>query len=221
METVQSEIVLGDRNIFRNTIDPFSAMFDSIIQSLTSEKWLVKERGRQIQKTLENSIGEFHQNILGSMPGWENLGKGKIIDIVNAEQLLIAEVKNKYNTAKGNNRVSIYDDLDQSLSNNYIGFTGYYVEIIPARRKIKRYNKPFTPSDNKTKTRRPANERIRIIDGVSFYGLASKTSDALKLLYDVMPQVIADIIRQKHSTIECIDEKTIELFSSLFERAFG
>lgn len=71
-----------EEKMFKNVIDPFSAIFDGVVQDFNVEDWLKKERARQVQKTVQNKIGEFHQAILGSIPGWENLGKGSIIAIL-------------------------------------------------------------------------------------------------------------------------------------------
>jgi len=44
---------------------------------------------------------------------------------------IIAEIKNKYNTTKGADKKTLYDNLELALLNKYKGYTGYYVEIIP------------------------------------------------------------------------------------------
>lgn len=182
----------AEAKLYSNSIDPFSAMFDSIFHKLSLEEWLEREKERQIQKTFQNTIGEFHQAILGAIDGWENLGTGNIVDIKNDNKKIVAEVKNKHNTTKGNHRVAVYDDLEAAIGKKeYKGYTGYFVEIIPKNKK--NYNKAFTPSDNKTKTIRPKNEKIRIISGQAFYELASGDKDALKKLYMVLPSVISKV----------------------------
>lgn len=85
-------------DIYRNTIDPFSAVFDGLSQGITMEDWLVQEKLRQAQKTMQNALGNFHQEILGSVSGWESLGIGYVVDLRNTEKRIIAEIKNKYNT---------------------------------------------------------------------------------------------------------------------------
>ena len=56
------------------------------------------------------------------------------------------------------------------------------------------YDKPFTPSDNRTHQRRDAREDIRVIDGKSFYELATGDSEAIKKLYNVLPAVINNLL---------------------------
>lgn len=189
-----------DSVIFKNVIDPFSALFDASIQNVPLDNWLNQERNRQIQKTFQNAIGQFHQNILGAMPGWESLPTGGLIDVKNNSRKIITEIKNKYNTTHGTDRVSIYDNLASALGKpEYQNYTAYYVEIIP-KTKLP-YDKPFTPSDNLTHTRRPVNDKIRVISGQAFYDLASKHQDSLKLLFENLPSVIAEITGETPSKI--------------------
>ncbi len=141
---------------------------------------------------MQNAIGTFHQEILGSMIGWENLDKGQVIDIRNKDKKIIAELKNKYNTTKGDHKVRVYDDLKSVLSEpEYLGYTSYLVEILPLRKA--KYDKLFIPSDNTRHKKRPKNNKIRVMSGQLFYDLAANEKDTLKRLYLVLPQVIERI----------------------------
>jgi hypothetical protein len=202
-----------ESRLYSNVIDPFSALFDASCQGITLSDWIKQEKSRQAQKTFQNSLGDFHQEILGSMPGWKSLGKGKVIDLVNTRKRIIAEVKNKYNTMKGNSKVGIYDDLEGQLNRKYKGYTSYYVEIIPRNRR--RYDKPFTPPDNRTHTRRPSNENIRVIDGNSFYAMAAGADNALKNIYQVLPHVIGDLTGNP-----CIKILSDNFYKELFDKAY-
>lgn len=166
---------------------------------------------RQVQKTLQNEIGIFHQKLLGSLNNWESLGTGKVVDLVNRKDKIIAEVKNKFNTTKGNHKMEIYDDLEFLLNGEYKGFTAYYVAILTK----KRFNNPFTPSDNKLKQRRAINENIREIDGASFYELATGEKDAIQKLYNILPSIISEIVNNNPDKIT-----RDPLFEELFSKAF-
>jgi Eco47II restriction endonuclease len=174
-----------------NVIDPFSALFEMAGFDLSPEKWLQQEKNRQAQKTLSNKIGEFHQRVLGGLDNWESTGiSGGIIDVVNKEMKIVAEIKNKHNTVSGPNLKGIYDQLESQVmpkGQPYKGFTAYFVQIIP--KNADRFNKVYIPSDNKTGSKRSANELIRIIDGWSFYELATGKEKALELLFDVLPKL--------------------------------
>jgi hypothetical protein len=143
VNTLQKSADSEEKALYKNIIDPFSALFDASFHGISLTEWLKSEKIRQIQKTFQNEIGTFHQEILGSIDGWENLGTGGVVDVINKERKIIAEVKNKFNTTKGNHKIAIYDDFQSLLDGKYSGYTAYYVSILTK----KRINKPFTPPD--------------------------------------------------------------------------
>jgi hypothetical protein len=178
-------------NFGKNVIDPFSAVFEISGFEIDFDTWIKSETARQAQKTLQNHIGEFHQNILGSCEGWENMKTGHVIDLVSHEKRIIAEIKNKYNTISGGKLADLFYSLEGLVmpkSSIYKSYTAYYVAIIP--KKSARFDKEFTPSDKGSGERCPANERIREIDGASFYSLVTGENDALENLFDSLPDVI-------------------------------
>ena len=101
-----------EKDIYRNTLDPFSAKLDTLINGTKPETWITQEKVRQKQKTLQNKIGLLHQTVVGFFEGWDDLGDGAVVDVVNNERKIIAEIKNKHNTTKGNHKTRIYDDLN-------------------------------------------------------------------------------------------------------------
>ena len=129
-------------NFGKNVIDPFAAIFEMAGFEIDYDTWLKSETTRQAQKTLQNHIGDFHQNILGYSKDWTNKGVGNIIDLLSEKNKAIAEIKNKYNTISGGKLSDLYYSLDKQISPKssiYKGYTAYYVAVIP--KKDKRYNK--------------------------------------------------------------------------------
>jgi len=203
-----------EKSFYKNAVDPFSAVFEASIQEVPLSKWIELEKVRQGQKSMQNKLGDFHQRILGSMSGWENLGTGQLIDIKSDERKIIAEIKNKHNTTKGSDKVVIYDNLKYALDNRYPDYTAYYVEIIPKNRYV--YDKGFSPSDNKTHTTRETFSRIHVVDGKSFYALASGVPDALRQLYEVLPRAIGEVLGKP---LEDIVKDP--LYRELFDRTYS
>jgi hypothetical protein len=211
VDVLQKSANSKEIQLYKNIVDPFSALFDASYQGISLSQWLELEKTRQIQKTFQNEIGSFHQQILGSIDGWEDLEKGNIVDIRNNKRKIIAEIKNKFNTTKGNHKIAIYDDLNLLLNNEYKGYTAYYVSILTK----KRINKTFIPSDNKTKQKRPENKNIIEIDGKSFYTIVTGDNNALYKLYKIIPEVLSEILNKDNKKI--ISDP---LFDKLFEQAF-
>lgn len=135
----------------KNVLDPFSAIFQIAGFNLSTDQWILSEKTRQAQKSLQNHIGNFHQNILGSVDGWVNMKQGNIIDLVNHDKQIIAEIKNKFDTVTGSNLSDLYRSLENEImpkSSRYKGFCAYYVTIIP--KQPVPIDKPFAPSDKRT-----------------------------------------------------------------------
>lgn len=206
-------------DLYRNTLDCFSSVIDSTIQDISLEEWMKQENTRQVQKTKQNAIGTLHENAIGSIPGVNNLPVGMVIDIESKKFKIIAEIKNKHNTTKGNHKVQVYQDLEKMLKTKK-GYIGYYVEILP--RGGNTYNKPFCPSNNRTHSKVLPREDIRIIDGKSFYTLLTGNENALKELYDELPSLVAEIIKDEFGVNNKINEtiKTSTFFEENFNKAY-
>lgn len=201
----------------RNVIDPFAVIFEMAGFDIpTVSEWETAEQARQAQKTLGQALGDFHQRILGSIKGWENLGVGKNIDLYCPSKKIIAEVKNKHNTVTGGKLSDLYRGLDELVmpnSSKYHGHTAYYVEIIP--KKGATYDVEFVPSDRTRSKKCAANPKIRKIDGRSFYTLASGKNDALPKLYAALPQVIMAVRGQSYGSEEL--KKMEKYFNAAFK----
>ncbi|WP_422355028.1 Eco47II family restriction endonuclease [Roseivirga pacifica] len=200
----------------KNVIDPFSAVFQMAGFGMTHEVWHQTEIARQAQKSLQNHIGDFHQVVLGNVKGWQNKEVGNVIDLVNHEQKIVAEVKNKFNTLSGGQLANMYKSLDGLISPKssiYHGYTAYYVTVIP--KKPLRSNLPFTPSNREKGAKESENQRIRQVDGASFYSLVTGSKTALADLFAVIPEVVSKVGGGN------ISDKDTEALQSYFKQAFG
>lgn len=210
----------AEKSFNKNVIDPFGALFEASDFN-SHEEWRNSEMARQCQKTIQNHVGTFHQKILGYVDGWEDLGTGGIVDLINREKKIIAESKNKFNTVTGGNLAAMYKSLDDQISpkhSQFKGFTAYFVNIIP--KKPIRYNEPFIPSDKGTGTKCPVNPLIRSIDGASFYHIVTGRSGALKELHEALPKVIEAVYHQCYGQKDFVIPD-VELFMSYFTEAYG
>lgn len=200
-----------EKNPHKNVVDPFSALVDSARQGISLHDWMKQEESRQIQKSFQNAVGDFHQRILGSISGWKNAGSGGSFDIINEERKIIAEIKNKHNTMNAGAERAVYDTMANWLDYGKDGYTAYVVSIVP--KSPKPYVLPFVASERGVK--RPTRNNLLKIDGRSFYELASGYEDAIDQLYAVLPSVLARALD--------IDEKVLrgtDDFKEVFERAY-
>ena len=85
------------KNFYSNKVDTIKLTFDSKFNDIDEEKLIQSEILRQIDKSINNSIGTFHEQILGGIKGFE-LGNLSGYDIKATDNTLFAEIKNKHNT---------------------------------------------------------------------------------------------------------------------------
>ncbi|MCK9504513.1 MAG: Eco47II family restriction endonuclease [Porticoccaceae bacterium] len=209
----------AEQSFAKNVIDPFAALFESVAFEVDHKTWKESEIIRQCQKTLQNHIGDLHQKILGSVAGWEDKGKGSVVDLVCQKKKIIAEVKNKYNTVSGGKLADQYYSLERLVepkNSVYKGFTAYFVAIIP--KKPDRYDELFQPSDKDKGKRCQQNEAIREIDGASFYSLVTGEENALENLYRVLPAVIEKIFKEEGKANYRLADKSS--FYAYFDTAY-
>lgn len=216
---VRDRISEIEKDYNSSVIDPFSTLFEmALLDTKTVDDWLSKEKYRQAQKTLSMQLGNLHQNILGFVDGWENLGVGNKTgaDLRNENRKIIAEIKNKHNTVKKSDEIHYFRELEQlvMLKNSpEKDYTAYYVTILPE--KPKRFNREFAPSDKAIGGRVAANPLIRIIDGASFYHLVTGRENALFELQEAIPKILSDL-----GIVKFEDEKS-KFIAQLFETAFS
>jgi|SRR5690606_5662434 len=214
--TAQSVKQKASTTLNKNVMDPFSAIFQMAGFEMDYSTWMQSEEARQAQKSLQNHVGNFHQNIIGSIDGWQDLGVGKITDVVNSEKQILAEIKNKHNTVKKSDLSKLYHALHAEVMNKsskYKDYTAYYVTILPS--KPVRFNEPFVPSDNLVGAKVALNEKIRIIDGASFYHLVTGEHNAIFDLFQAIPKVVEDSMK---TTLLADDLKNLTV---LFKTAFS
>lgn len=208
----------AEKDFTKNVIDPFGCIFETAAFNVNHATWKSSELIRQSQKTLQNHIGDFHQKVLGCVAGWEDLGTGSVVDLIHRDTKIIAEVKNKYNTVTGGKLADQYYSLERLImpkASAYKGYTSYFVNIIP--KKPERYNKLFEPSDKDKGAKCPENENIRVIDGASFYSLATGQESALEDLHKALPKVIEDVFNKIYEVkgFKIADKKAFYQYFSL------
>lgn len=178
-----------NKDIFKNGLDPFGAFFDSISGGIGFDEWLQAEQARQAQKSLQNAIGEFHQDILGDIKGCLSNPPGEGADILNKSMGWCAELKNKFNTTKGNHKAAVFKDIAEWVSHykeKYEKeFTGYYCYVIP--RKPGDINDIWKFTYKKKLYRK---NNIREITYARLLDEATGEEDSLRKLYLCLPALL-------------------------------
>lgn len=174
------------KKFYKNKVDTFKLIFDSNFNDL-SEKELIKlEMVRQIDKSVNNAIGTFHEEVLGGIDGYEN-GKLSGYDIKATDDSLFAEIKNKHNTMNSSSAESAFQKLARFADDNRKS-NCYLVQLLAK----KSFNKKWEGIIN---GKEYSHSRVHIISGDQFYELLTNEKNALYNLYKVLPIAVKDFLK--------------------------
>jgi len=198
------------KSFYSNKVDTIKLTFDAKFNDISEEDLIQSEILRQIDKFINNSIGTFHEQILGGIKGFERGDKNKY-DIKSNDNSLFAEIKNKHNTISASSQLETFDSL-ATFADNHKNANCYLVQILAK----KSFNKNW---EGIIKGKYRSHPRIFKISGDQFYALLSGQDDALFQLYKVLPRAINDYLKtiEKDDTIKensALDEITSETENS-------
>ena len=179
------------------TIDQFKTLFDIYSNRFNLNDWKNFEIPRQHDKKASNRIGDFHQNLLGRVDGWVNLGRGHPtgIDLKKEDDTIWMELKNKYNTM---NSSSLRDTRFkcEELAEKYPNAKVYWAYIVS--QNYESFDKTWVYRDNKENVVHEINDNIRNIAGKDVYTLVTGDETAFEQLFNALPNAINDIKKSKH-----------------------
>ena len=198
------------KNFYTNKVDTIKLTFDSKFNNINEESLIQEEILRQIDKSINNSIGTFHEQILGGIKGYE-IGKLSGFDIKAKDDTLFADIKNKHNTMNSSSAESLFQKL-KVYADNFKKANCYWVQILAKGS----FNELWKGEIN---GKEYSHSRVYKISGDQFYALLSKQDDALFQLYKTLPIAIKDYlnsIEQNQNEIQnsALDEIKIETKTS-------
>ncbi|RVU01266.1 Eco47II family restriction endonuclease [Mucilaginibacter limnophilus] len=199
---VNAKNSIDTARFYENKIDSFKLTFDSKFNGIDQESLVNTEMLRQIDKSINNFIGSFHEDVLGGIDGFET-GRLTGYDVKASDNTMFAEIKNKHNTASSGAQRSMFERLRVFADNHRAEHaTCYWVQILAKGS----FDRPWEAYLNGTHYSHP---RVRKISGDRFYALLSGVPDALFQLYRILPTAIDDYLRsleqadvvQEHSAL--------------------
>ncbi len=182
VEHYRGEIDL--KRFHKNIIDPIKLSFDAKVYAKTWQQVIESEIIRQLDKSNNNHIGYFHQNIFKFINGWEVPEQG--FDVVNYKRKIFVEVKNKHNTMNSSSSQKTYLKMQNQLIDEPKS-TCMLVEVIAKRSQ----NIPWKISLDKQQTQR---DNIRRVSMDKFYEIATGEKTAFLQLCQVLPRVLDDVV---------------------------
>lgn len=201
---------LTKKNFYSNKVDTIKLIFDAEFNNIDQESLIQAEILRQIDKTINNSIGSFHEQILGGIDDFE-MGNLSGFDIKAKDDSLFADIKNKHNTMNSGSSESLFQKLAR-YADNYKKAKCYWVQILAKGS----FNENWIAEIN---GKEYSHSRVYKISGDQFYALLSGQEDALMQLYKALPIAIKDYLNliNKNEIItknSALDEIKIEIQKS-------
>ena len=147
--------------------DPFA---DAIIEDAAAMTQFQKV------KAVKMKMGDFHQKLLGSFPGWKDLGRGHEtgLDVAKEDGTVFMEVKNATNTMNSGSAKTVNDKL---VNRGSLGAKVVLVQI-------------NTGSNGKV-NRSGMNPMIHVMDGKEAYAYVSGVPDCYARVLDTFKETFA------------------------------
>ena len=212
-------LIINLREFNKNIIDPIKLTFDSKIYGQTMEQTIESECIRQIDKTNNNCIGYFHQNLFKyAGNGWEvpaNGDKGGF-DVLNDERHIYVEMKNKHNTMNSASSQKTYIKMQGKILEDDKA-TCMLVEIIAKRSQDIKWNIRVDGQNR-------SHKQIRRVSIDKFYEIVFGQKDAFFKLCKALPDILDDVVSEDESaklqnTVYDELDKT-DFYKSLYLLAF-
>lgn len=179
------------KRFIKKKIDPVKFLFDFFIfYSQNFEKTLNAEIQRQKDKTINNWIGNFHEELIACLPNCSK-SKERGFDICftpSINERILIEVKNKFNTMNSSSMKTVYERMEKAIKEKQ-ATNCYLIEII-AKKSGK---KIWKPSINGIKKE---NVKIQQISIDVFYKEVTKIEDAFFRMYQYLSKKIKKIVEE-------------------------
>lgn len=189
-----------------NIVDPIKLTFDKNVFRKTFEQIVADEISRQRDKSNNNAIGYFHQNIFKYISECEVPKTGWDV-IVNCEggKKIYVEMKNKHNTMNSSSSQKTYIQMQNQIIRNGNDECFLVETIAPCSRNI-----AWACSIN---GKHIENEKIRRVSMDKFYGIVTGNKYAFYNMCRVLPYAVEYIVSENKNLSIGKDTVLEELYS--------
>lgn len=192
---------VSKKSFYSNKVDTIKLTFDAKFNDIDEESLIQSEILRQIDKSINNSIGTFHEQILGGIEGFE-MGNLSGFDIKATDNTLFADIKNKHNTMNSSSAESLFQKL-KGYADTYKQAKCYWVQILAKSSFNELWNGEINGKEY-------SHSRVYKISGDQFYALLSGQNDALSQLYKSLPVAIKDYLDSIEKNKDVVENSVID-----------
>lgn len=173
------------KNFYTNKVDTIKLTFDSKFNDIDEESLIQAEILRQIDKSINNSIGTFHEQILGGIKGFE-IGNLSGYDIKAKDNTLFADIKNKHNTMNSSSAEALFQKLSKYADENKKAKC-YWVQVLAKSSFCELWKGEINGKEY-------SHSRVYKISGDQFYALLSGKENAFFQLYRNLPIAVKEYL---------------------------
>lgn len=173
------------KSFYNNKVDTIKLTFDSTFNEIDEESLIQAEILRQIDKSINNSIGTFHEQILGGIKDFE-IGNLSGFDVKATDDTLFADIKNKHNTMNSSSAEALFQKLSR-YADTYKKSKCYWVQILAKNSFCELWKGEINGKEY-------SHSRVYKISGDQFYALLSGKQNALFQLYKNLPVAVKDYL---------------------------
>src|SRR5690554_71023 len=201
---------ISKSKFYKNKIDTIKLTFDSKFNYINESELIETEILRQIDKSINNSIGTFHEQILGGIKGYE-IGNLSGFDIKAEDNTLFADIKNKHNTMNSSSAEALFQKLAR-YADDYKQAKCYWVQILAKSSFEEHWKGDINGKEY-------SHSRVFKISGDQFYSLLSGQNDALFQLYKALPKAIKDYLKSIEKEDKIKESSALEEITSETEKS--
>ena len=201
---------ISKKSFYSNKVDTIKLTFDAKFNDINEDDLIQSEILRQIDKSINNSIGTFHEQILGGIEGYK-VGKLSGFDIKAIDDTLFADIKNKHNTMNSSSAEALFQKLAR-YADDYKKANCYWVQILAKGS----FNEHWKGEIN---GKEYSHSRVFKISGDQFYALLSGQDDALFQLYKALPKAIKDYMNRAQSEQDIKENSALDEITSEIEKS--
>lgn len=202
---VRAKNNITKKNFYANKVDTIKLTFDAKFNDIDEESLIQSEILRQIDKSINNSIGTFHEQVLGGIKGFE-IGNLSGFDIKAKDDTLFADIKNKHNTMNSSAAEALFQKLAR-YANDYKKAKCYWVQILAKGSFCDLWSGDINGKEY-------SHSRVYKISGDQFYALVSGQEDAVFQLYKALPIAIKDYLKSSDHKQEAAENSALEEIKS-------
>lgn len=193
------------KNFYSNKVDTIKLTFDAKFNEINEESLIQSEILRQIDKSINNSIGTFHEQVLGGIKGFE-VGFLSGFDIKAEDDTLFADIKNKHNTMNSSAAEALFQKLAR-YADDFKKAKCYWVQILAKGSFCKLWIGDINGKEY-------SHSRVYKISGDQFYALLSGQDDALFQLYKALPTAITDYLKSTTQNMDNVENSALDELKS-------